>query len=48
VAAISFGGWANDEKINLHYKQQLIAALDSEGIKYFNRFYFRIYAPLKF
>jgi hypothetical protein len=33
VAAISFGGWANDEKI-ASYKQQLIEALDSEGIKF--------------
>jgi len=47
VAAISFGGWANDEKI-ASYKQQLIAALDSEGIKYTNRFYFLGYnAPFE-
>ena len=39
VAAISFGGWANDEKIE-KFKQQLIAALDAEGIKYTNHFYF--------
>jgi hypothetical protein len=39
VAAIRFGGWANDKKIAT-YKQQLIAALDTEGIAYSNRFYF--------
>lgn len=39
VAAIGFGGWANDAKIE-KYKQQLKAALDAEGIKYSNRFYF--------
>jgi hypothetical protein len=39
VAAISFGGWANDEKIE-KYKNKLISALDKEGIPYTNRFYF--------
>ncbi len=39
VAAISFGGWANDKKI-ARYKQQLIAALEAEGIEHSNRFYF--------
>ena len=39
VAAISFSGWANDAKIET-YKQHLKAALDAEGIKYSNRFYF--------
>ena len=39
VAAISFGGWANDDKIAA-YKAKLIAALDKEGITYTNRFYF--------
>ena len=39
VAAISFSGWANDAKIE-KYKQHLKAALDAEGIKYSNRFYF--------
>ena len=39
VAAISFGGWANDTKIE-KYKQDLKAALDAEGIKYSNKFYF--------
>ena len=39
VAAISFGGWANDEKIE-KYKQKLKSALDAEGITYSDRFYF--------
>jgi len=39
LAAISFKGWANDEKIE-KYKQKLKAALDAEGIAYSNRFYF--------
>jgi len=39
MAAISFSGWANETKIE-KYKQQLISALDAEGIKYTNRFYF--------
>jgi hypothetical protein len=39
VAAIRFGGWANDKKI-ARYKQQLIAALEAEGIEHSNRFYF--------
>ena len=39
VAAIGFGGWANDAKIE-KYKQQLKSALDAEGIKYSSRFYF--------
>jgi len=39
VAAITFSGWANDTKIE-KYKQNLKAALDAEGIKYSNRFYF--------
>ncbi|MGK0389883.1 MAG: hypothetical protein ACI94Y_002628 [Maribacter sp.] len=44
VAAISFGGWANDEKIE-KYRDQLKAALDAEGITYTNRFYFLGYNP---
>ena len=44
VAAISFKGWANDEKIE-KYKKKLIAALDGEGIAYSNRFYFLGYNP---
>lgn len=39
VAAITFGGWSSDEKIE-KYKNELIAALDAEGIAYTNRFYF--------
>jgi hypothetical protein len=44
VAAIYFGGWANDKRIET-YKQQLIAALDAEGIGYANRFFFLGYNP---
>ena len=39
LAAIRFSGWANDTKIE-KYKQHLKAALDAEGIKYTNQFYF--------
>jgi hypothetical protein len=39
VAAITFGGWADDEKIE-KYKGQLKAALDAEGIAYTKQFYF--------
>jgi hypothetical protein len=39
IAAIRFGGWANDDKIE-KYKQELITALNAEGIKYTNKFYF--------
>ena len=39
MAAISFGGWANDEKIE-KYKNQLIEHLDAKDINYANRFYF--------
>lgn len=44
VAAISFGGWANDEKID-KYKQKLIEAMEAEGIVYSNRFYYLGYNP---
>ena len=44
VAAISFGGWANDEKIEF-YKNQLKSALDAEGISYTKQFYFLGYNP---
>lgn len=44
VAAISFGGWANDKKIEKH-KKELKAALDAEGISYTNKFYFLGYNP---
>jgi hypothetical protein len=47
LAAIRFSGWANDAKIE-KYKQQLKAALDAEGIKYSNQFYFFGYnAPIE-
>jgi hypothetical protein len=39
VAAITFGGWSNDEKLE-KYKGQLKAALKKEGIAYFEKFYF--------
>lgn len=39
LAAIRFSGWANDAKIET-YKQNLKAALDAEGIKYSDHFYF--------
>ena len=39
VAAISFGGWANNKKIALQ-KQKLINALNNKGIKHINKFYF--------
>jgi hypothetical protein len=44
VAAITFGGWTNDEKI-AEYKQKLITALDKEGIPYTNKFYLLGYNP---
>lgn len=44
VASVTFGGWANDEKIK-KFKQKLITALDEEGIAYTNRFYFLGYNP---
>jgi uncharacterized protein YxeA len=39
LAAIGFRGWANDAKIE-KYKQNLKAALDAEGIRHTNQFYF--------
>ncbi|MDA0882523.1 MAG: heme-binding protein [Bacteroidetes bacterium] len=44
VAAITFGGWSDDEKI-AHYKEQLTKALEEAGIPYSNRFYFLGYNP---
>lgn len=44
LAAISFGGWANDAKIG-KYKQILKGALDDEGIKHCDKFYFFGYNP---
>jgi len=47
VAAISFGGWANDSKI-ASFKKKLIDVLNSEGIKYTDNFYFLGYnAPME-
>ncbi len=39
MAVISFGGWANDEKIQKQ-KRKLIKYLDAEKIQYSNRFFF--------
>ena len=39
VAAISFNGWADDDKIE-YYKKKLKFALEKEEIPYTNRFYF--------
>jgi hypothetical protein len=39
VAAISFGGWANDLKIAA-FKKNLITALNIKGIEYTDNFYF--------
>ncbi len=39
MAAISFGGWADDVKI-AKYKKALKSALDKEGITYSNKFYY--------
>jgi hypothetical protein len=48
IAAITFGGWSNDEKIE-KYKKELKAALDAEGIAYTNQFYVLGYnAPYEF
>jgi len=44
VAAITFGGWSDDEKIALH-KEQLTKALDEAGIGYSTRFYYLGYNP---
>jgi hypothetical protein len=44
VAAITFSGWADDEKIE-KYKQKLKSALDAEKITYTNRFCFLGYNP---
>lgn len=44
VAAITFGGWANDDKIK-EYRAKLTTALDKEGLKYTNAFYFLGYNP---
>ena len=44
MAAITFGGWANSNKIEA-YKNKLKTALEEEGISYSNKFYFFGYNP---
>ena len=44
VAAITFGGWADDEKIEV-YKNTLLKALDKAQIPYTNKYYFFGYNP---
>jgi hypothetical protein len=44
VAAISFGGWASDKKIQ-KYKKRLVEALIKEGIEFTNQFFFLGYNP---
>ncbi|MDA8979593.1 heme-binding protein [Chitinophagales bacterium] len=44
VAAITFGGWADSEKI-VQYQAELRKALDREGIAYTNKSYFLGYNP---
>jgi SOUL heme-binding protein len=44
MVAITFGDWADDEKIE-NYKQQLKTALDAERIAYTNHYYFLGYNP---
>jgi hypothetical protein len=44
VAAIRFGGWANDKKIQ-KYKKLLTDALDKEEIRYTDRFFLFGYNP---
>jgi hypothetical protein len=44
MAAITFGGWANSNNIEV-YKNKLKTALEEEGIPYSNKFYFFGYNP---
>ncbi len=44
MAAIRFGGWASDEKIE-RYKKKLIDELNKKGIKHSSRFSFFGYNP---
>lgn len=44
VAAVTFGGWSSNEKIE-NYKKQLTDALDAEGIAYTNHFFYLGYNP---
>lgn len=47
VAAIRFGGWANDKRID-KYKDKLTHALEAKGIDFTNKFYFLGYnAPFE-
>ena len=39
VAAITFGGWSDSNKIE-SYKQKLISALQKEGLSYTDKFFF--------
>lgn len=39
MAAITFGGWSNDDKIVMH-KAKLLQLLDKEGINYTDKWYF--------
>ena len=44
MAAITFGGWANDEKIAF-YKQKLESLLEKADIPYTDTFHFYGYNP---
>lgn len=44
MAAISFGGWASNEKIQ-KYADQLKNSLDEKGLKYYNNYSFYGYNP---
>lgn len=44
MAAIRFGGWADDAKIAF-YKEKLITTLVAQGVEHSNRFYFFGYNP---
>jgi hypothetical protein len=44
LAALQFGGWANDQKIKKHL-QQLKSALKKQGITHTDQFYFFGYNP---
>ena len=44
VAAITFGGWANNEKI-AYYTEQLREALEQEHLQYANTFSYLGYNP---
>lgn len=44
MAAITFGGWANDRRIE-KYKQKLVEELNTEGVPHTNRYYIFGYNP---